>query len=128
MDFPPRARRLAAITRPASGRPPALAHGLPPLPERSRPVWRAWFRRLHAAAAGDAVAGPHRQPLALRRPRVVFLGGHYRGSPNVEDHIVYVAELDNGSNITLTPAEFATRFAWKNDPEKATLLKLDRED
>ena len=68
------------------------------------------------------MAGRHRQPLALRRPCVVFLGGHYRGSPGVEDYILYVAQLDDGSNVTLTPAEFAARFAWKNDPEKATLL------
>ena len=51
--------------------------------------------------------------------------GHYRGSPGVEEHIVCVAQLDDGSNITLTPADFASRFGWKNDPEKATLLKLE---
>lgn len=51
--------------------------------------------------------------------------GHYRGSPGVEEHIVCVAQLDDGSNITLTPSDFASRFGWKNDPEKATLLKLD---
>ena len=50
--------------------------------------------------------------------------GHYRGSPGVEDHIVYVAQLDDGSHVTLSPAEFSARFNWKNDPEKATLLKL----
>lgn len=51
--------------------------------------------------------------------------GHYRGSKGAEEHIVYVAQLDDGSNITLSPAEFAQRFGWKNDPNKATLLKLD---
>ena len=73
------------------------------------------------------MAGPHRKPLALRRPCVVLLGGHDRGSPGVEDHILYVTQLDDGSNVTLTPAEFATRFGWKNEPERATLLKLDNE-
>ena len=53
--------------------------------------------------------------------------GHYHGSPGVEDQFVYVAHLEDGSQITLTPADFAKRFAWKNNPEKATLLKLDGE-
>ena len=48
--------------------------------------------------------------------------GHYRGSPGVEDQIVYVAMLPDGSQRTYTPAEFAKTFNWKNDPEKAELL------
>ena len=48
--------------------------------------------------------------------------GHYRGSPGVEDQIVYVAMLEDGSQRTYTPAEFAETFGWKNDPDKATLL------
>ena len=63
-----------------------------------------------------------RRPLALPRPGVVFLGGHYRGSPGVEDQIVYVAMLPDGSQRTYTPAEFAAQFGWKNDPDKAELL------
>ena len=63
-----------------------------------------------------------RRPLALPRPCVVFLGGHYRGSPGVEDQIVYVALQADGSQRTDTPAEFAVKFTWKNDPEKAELL------
>jgi hypothetical protein len=51
--------------------------------------------------------------------------GHCRGSKGVAEHVVYVAQLDDGSNITLSPQEFAKRFGWKNDPEKATLLGLD---
>ncbi len=48
--------------------------------------------------------------------------GHCRGSKGIAEHVVYVAQLDDGSNITLTPQEFAKRFGWKNDPEKATLM------
>ena len=48
--------------------------------------------------------------------------GHYRGSPGVEDQIVYVAMLADGSQRTYTPAEFVKTFGWKNDPEKAELL------
>lgn len=48
--------------------------------------------------------------------------GHCRGSKGIAEHVVYVAQLDDGSNITLSPQEFAERFGWKNDPEKATLM------
>jgi serine/threonine protein kinase/WD40 repeat protein len=51
--------------------------------------------------------------------------GHYRGSKDVASHIVYVAELENGATLTCSPAEFAERFGWKNDPDKARLLALD---
>jgi len=53
--------------------------------------------------------------------------GHYRGSDGIDEHIVYVAELDDGTHLTLSPADFVQKFGWKNDPEKATLLKLDAE-
>ena len=55
-------------------------------------------------------------------PVLFFFGGHYRGSPGVEDQFVYVAMLPDGSQRTDTPAEFAKTFNWKNDPEKAELL------
>ena len=55
-------------------------------------------------------------------PVLFFIWGHYRGSPGVEDQIVYVAMLPDGSQRTDTPAEFAKTFNWKNDPEKAELL------
>jgi serine/threonine protein kinase/WD40 repeat protein/formylglycine-generating enzyme required for sulfatase activity len=50
--------------------------------------------------------------------------GHYRGSAKIDEHIVYVAMHDDGSQVTYTPAEFREKFGWKNDPEKATLLAL----
>jgi hypothetical protein len=34
----------------------------------------------------------------------------------------YVAQHDDGSIQTYTPAEFATKFGRKNDPAKARLL------
>jgi len=48
--------------------------------------------------------------------------GHYVGSPGIEDHIVFVAMHEDGSQLTYTPAEFATKFNWKNNPDKAELL------
>jgi WD40 repeat protein len=44
---------------------------------------------------------------------------------SIADLIVYVALHDDGSQRTYTPAEFARKFAWQNDPNQATLLKLD---
>jgi len=72
--------------------------------------------------------------------------GHYRGGPldrpaspeqpdegtdpaglaEVEQHIVYVAQLDDGSNVTFSPEEFRAKFGWQNDPNKARLLQLDQ--
>ena len=48
--------------------------------------------------------------------------GHYRASGNVEKELVYVVENDDGRQETLTPAAFAQRFHWTNDPEKVRNL------
>jgi hypothetical protein len=48
--------------------------------------------------------------------------GHYLGSPGIEDQIVYVAVTEDGRQETLTPAEFATKYGWKNDPAKVKPL------
>lgn len=42
----------------------------------------------------------------------------------VEDFLVYVAQAEDGSQVTYTPKEFAEKFGWKNDPTKATFLDL----
>ena len=60
-------------------------------------------------------------------PFVIGPTGHYRGNPEVEKHIVYVVQFEDGRNETFTPAEFAKKFNWKNDPSKARFLKLDDE-
>lgn len=48
--------------------------------------------------------------------------GHWRGSPSVEDQLVYIAVTDAGQE-TLTYAEFSTKYGWKNDPDKVRLLE-----
>ncbi len=48
--------------------------------------------------------------------------GHYRGSNGIEQHIVYVALTKEGHQQTYSPADFAAKFNWKNDPTKAVLL------
>ena len=47
----------------------------------------------------------------------------YGGSPFVEKQIVYVAQTADGTQQTLTPAEFAKKFNWKNDPNQVKLGK-----
>jgi hypothetical protein len=36
----------------------------------------------------------------------------------VEREFVYVVLTDSGEQVTLTPEEFAKKYAWKNDPSK----------
>ena len=49
----------------------------------------------------------------------------FRGGEGVDEHIVYVALFEDGRQETFTPAEFQKKFGWQNDPEQATLLKVD---
>jgi WD40 repeat protein len=47
--------------------------------------------------------------------------GHYHGPEGVEEDLVYVALTDAGEQLTLTPAEFAAKYGWKNDPARVQL-------
>jgi hypothetical protein len=51
--------------------------------------------------------------------------GHYRCSEGVAEELVYVVEIDSGGQLTLSPDEFAQRYAWRNDPSKITLVGPD---
>jgi hypothetical protein len=46
--------------------------------------------------------------------------GHYSATSDVEKDLAYVVQTDEGQ-FTLTPAEFADEYGWKNDPEKVRL-------
>ncbi|HVW01014.1 MAG TPA: WD40 repeat domain-containing protein, partial [Planctomycetaceae bacterium] len=48
--------------------------------------------------------------------------GHYRGSPGIEQHLVYIAEHEDGRLETYSPADFVRRFGWQNNPERAGLI------
>ncbi len=52
-----------------------------------------------------------------QRALAITPSGHYRGSPGIDVYLVYLALLDDGSQLTLAPAEFSKRFAWKNEPQ-----------
>lgn len=53
---------------------------------------------------------------------VVGAEGHYRCSPGVEKHLVYIARTADGKEERLSAADFAKKYRWTNDPAKATLL------
>lgn len=57
-------------------------------------------------------------PLTTESHLAISPEGHYKGSPRIDRQLVYVAQLDDGSQVTLPPEEFTKRFGWKNDPEK----------
>jgi WD40 repeat protein len=52
---------------------------------------------------------------------VISRNGHYVGTPQIENTIVYVVQTDKGQD-TLTPEEFEQKFGWKNDPSKVSLI------
>ena len=52
--------------------------------------------------------------------------GHYRGSNGIEQHIVYVALTKDGHQQTYSPADFAAKFHWNNDPTKARHMQADK--
>jgi WD40 repeat protein len=50
---------------------------------------------------------------------VVSPEGHWRGSKNIGDELVYVVETSDGQKV-LTPDEFATQYGWNNKPDQGT--------
>lgn len=81
-----------------------------------------------AIQAVDARRGTRLGALIPKMPDGGWLcigaSGHYRGSVGIEKQIVYVALHKDGSQTTHTPADFETRFNWKNDPAKASFLRI----
>ncbi len=75
-----------------------------------------WTVRLFETASGR----PLGTVVRLNQGWVVLSAdGHCRcENPKVEDELVYVVQTDDGQQ-TLTPQEFAAKYGWKNDPEKA---------
>jgi len=60
-------------------------------------------------------------PLRNEQAVVVSPDGHWRGGMQAaEKEIVYVVQTHEGQDV-LTPKEFAERYEWKNDPERAKL-------
>jgi hypothetical protein len=78
---------------------------------------------VRAVATGDLLG----TIVSLRAGQYAVLEstGHWRGSESAEKEFVYLVETESGDQLTLTPAEFADRFGWKNDPSKATLTPAE---
>ena len=51
-------------------------------------------------------------------PVAISPQGHYLARDGIDKELVYVVGIAGGEQLTLSPAEFATRYGWKNDPEK----------
>ena len=88
-------------------------------PAIGREFKRNW---LCVSPEGHYRGGPLDRPASPEQPDE---GADPAGLAAVEQHIVYVAQLDDGSNVTLSPQEFRAKFGWQNDPKKARLLELD---
>ena len=114
------------------------------------PVWhpdsRRFLRRGRSAATcrhlrhpnqppfGDAVPVDHGRALDVRQsegphPGRALAPDQTEFDPadtaipaSLKEQIVYVALLDDGSQVTLSPDEFAAKFGWQNDPNQAYLL------
>jgi WD40 repeat protein len=56
-------------------------------------------------------------PMSSKEAVIISSDGHHRGSPRVEQNLVYVVQTDAGQE-TLSPEQFAEQFGWKNDPSK----------
>jgi WD40 repeat protein len=69
---------------------------------------------LIAGLNGDATSA-----VAIDADGNILLSG---SQSRLEDAFVYVAELPNGRQETLTPAEFANRFQWTNQPDHVQLM------
>jgi hypothetical protein len=54
------------------------------------------------------------------RSLVVGKDGHFTLSSGTDSEVVYVAQTATGQQ-TLTPAEFASQYGWRNDPAKGRL-------
>ena len=67
--------------------------------------------------------GERSSPDAPRRSAwfAVAPDGRVHGSANVVQELVYVIQTDKGQEA-LTPAEFAKRFGWKNEPQQVPNL------
>jgi WD40 repeat protein len=127
-SWSPDGKRLVTIsggeTRqwdPATGSPRAAWRVLP------AGVGSAWTADSRTFCTGATDASVRFWDADDGRPRGVLVGlrrqqalavsadGHFAGTPGVEGEIVYVVQTERGQEA-LSPAEFARRYGWQNDP------------
>ena len=61
-------------------------------------------------------------PLVNGQSLCVNAEGHFRGTPGIENEIVYAVLLEDGRQEKLTPAEFGQKYNWKNNPDRVQPL------
>lgn len=86
-----------------------------------RGTHQGYFKTGHDAATGERL-GSLLPRIGDDQWLVVGPEGHYRGSEQIEDSLLYAVLSDAGQQASCAPAEFAAKFAWKNDPARARLL------
>jgi len=59
-------------------------------------------------------------PIGPNEDMIIHPSGHWRGSPGMEDKIVYVVETIDGQE-TLTPVEMEQKYGWVNDPSQVVI-------
>ncbi|HVW01231.1 MAG TPA: SUMF1/EgtB/PvdO family nonheme iron enzyme, partial [Planctomycetaceae bacterium] len=139
LSLAPDGRRLVSGTRNEHwgylhsplGAAPQRTYGLVPGP------WMPDSRRM-VTATGPVLRAfdtERKEQLGVLIPRLggeqfvcISPDGHYRGSRRIDDHLVYVALHDDGSQKTYPPEEFRQKFGWKNEPQKVRFLGLAPED
>jgi WD40 repeat protein len=87
--------------------------------------WDPGGEKLRFEVKGHPWTDSKRQELSLEgtgQHLAVSPDGHYRGSPGIEQDVIYVVQTESGQ-ATLSPDEFAKRFGWKNDPGKVSADK-----
>lgn len=72
--------------------------------------------RLFDFASGEPLGAA----VSLPDSRSLIVGptGHYAVTGGTDDEVVYVVQTESGQQ-TLSPPEFAARYAWKNEPARA---------
>jgi WD40 repeat protein len=96
------------------------------LPTMAPAQYVAWAAPHLAVAAHDRtcrffepISGKLKGLLLAEPAQIVAISmdGHYRADGPAADGLVYVVQTARGQD-TLTPAEFASQYKWKNDPAK----------
>jgi hypothetical protein len=83
-------------------------------------------------ASRDVPVGPRPVVAGLPKPAAAKPANPPAGNPDqtlalLTDLIVYVALHEDGSQRTYSADAFAQKFNWHNDPDRATLLKVDND-
>ena len=81
-------------------------------------AYGAWHPALHGH-----VGRPPLRPARIARVTTPACPHKSHGC-GIRSYSVYVAQLDDGSHQSFTPAELAKKFNWTNGPAKARLMKL----